>query len=129
VRRRRAARPLHPREREDAPPEVLRDLWRQLARVAAALSLAEAAAGDEIPYDPALYVAVYRHVLRRRHVDVVPMDTRLPAAALSPYAFAVPVEDLRPAAHEVAPLIAAAAREWGDPVALQQALEQWYATP
>jgi hypothetical protein len=29
-RERRAAAPLHPREREDAPPPVLRDLWRQL---------------------------------------------------------------------------------------------------
>ena len=39
---RRAARPLHPREREDAPPEVLRDLWRQLARVAGTLGLSGA---------------------------------------------------------------------------------------
>ncbi len=33
-RERRAASPLHPREREDAPPHVLRDLWRDLADVA-----------------------------------------------------------------------------------------------
>src|SRR5215470_13176888 len=37
---RRARAPRHPREREDAPPDVLRDLWRQLARLAAALGLA-----------------------------------------------------------------------------------------
>ena len=33
-RERRAASPLHPREREDAPPSVLRDLWRDLSEVA-----------------------------------------------------------------------------------------------
>jgi hypothetical protein len=127
---RRAAAPLHPREREDAPPEVLRDLWRQLARVAHALGVPGAgvdpAAGA--PYDPALYAAVYRHVLRRRHVAVLPMDAILPAGSLSPYDIAVPVEDLRPAAEDVEHLIAAAAREWKDPVALERALDTWYAT-
>jgi hypothetical protein len=127
---RRAARPLHPREREDAPPEVLRDLWRQLARDAAALGLAAAPGGDgEIPYDPALYIAVYRRVLCRRHVDIVPMDTILPAASVSPYDLAVSVDDLRPAPDEVAGLVAAAARDWADPAALQDALDHWYATP
>jgi hypothetical protein len=125
---RRAARPLHPREREDAPPEVLRDLWRQLAHVADALTLARGPVDGDAPYDPALYAAVYRHVLRRRHADLAPMDTVLPAASLSPYDLGAPVEDLRPAAEEVAPLVAAAAREWRDPVALERALEHWYAT-
>ena len=123
---RRAARPLHPREREDAPPEVLRDLWRQLARVAGTLGLSGA---PEAPYDPALYAAVYRHVLRRRHAAVLPVDAILSAASLSPYDLTVPVEDLRPAADEAAPLIAAAAREWSDPVALAHALDAWHATP
>ncbi len=125
---RRAARPLHPREREDAPPEVLRDLWRQLARVAEALGVPGADPSASAPYDPALYAAVYRHVLRRRHVAVLPMDAILPAEALSPYDFAVPVEDLRPAAEDVEPLLAAAAREWKDSVALDRALNEWYAT-
>ena len=126
---RRAARPLHPREREDAPPEVLRDLWRQLARVAGALGVPGADPAASAPYDPALYAAVYRHVLGRRHVAVLPMDAILPAESLSPYDLAVPVEDLRPADEDVERLIAAAAREWKDPVALARALDQWYATP
>src|SRR5215471_16662164 len=32
-RKRRANDPLHPREREDAPPSVVRDLWRDLTQV------------------------------------------------------------------------------------------------
>jgi hypothetical protein len=127
---RRAARPLHPREREDAPPEVLRDLWRQLAGIAASLGLGAAPGGDgEAPYDPGLYVAVYRRVLCRRHADFVPMDAILPAASVSPYDLTVPVEDLRPAPDEVAAVIATAARDWADPAALQRALDHWYLTP
>jgi hypothetical protein len=127
---RRAARPRHPREREDAPPAVLRDLWRQLGVAAAALGLGPAPEGAGPPYDPDLYAAVYGRVLRRRHVDVLPMDTVLPeAAARSPYDLAAPVEDLRPDPDDVPALIAAAARQAGSPAALKNALDRWYLTP
>jgi len=127
---RRALAPRHPREREDAPPDVLRDLWWQLARLAAALGLAALPPGTEdLPYDPAIYAAVYAHVLRRRHVEVLTMDAVLPAGALSPYDFGVPVEDLRPAPEEAPGLVDAAAREWADPQELATAIERWYVTP
>ena len=126
---RRAARPLHPREREDAPPAVLRDLWRQLAEVAAAMGLAAAPGAGAPPYDPDLYAAVYGRVLRRRHVDVLRMDTVLPGAAVrSAYELAVPAEDLRPDPDEVPGLIAAAARAAGSPAALEAVLDRWYVT-
>jgi hypothetical protein len=127
---RRALAPRHPREREDAPPDVLRDLWWQLARLAAALGLAALPPGtEELPYDPAIYAAVYAHVLRRRHVEVLTMDAVLPAGALSPYDFGVPVEELRPAPEEAPGLVDAAAREWADPQELATAIERWYVTP
>jgi hypothetical protein len=128
---RRAANPLHPREREDAPPAVLQELWRQLAQVGAALGLAPALhAAPPPPYDPALYAAVYRHVLRRRHADVLPIGQILPdAATRSPYDLGVPVEDVRPEPEEVPALIAAAAREAGSPAALEAVLARWYVTP
>ena len=129
-RARRTVQPLHPREREDAPPEVLHDLWRQLTSVAAALGLAGApAAGAPAPYDPALYTAVYQHVLRRRHVDVLRVDAILPAAAMSPYDLGISVDDLRPGVDEVERLLAGAGTDWADPAALEQALDRWYATP
>src|SRR2546428_6951166 len=55
-RERRAARPLHPREREDAPPHVLRDLWRELVELGNRLGIA---APDRAPYDPTVYRRVY----------------------------------------------------------------------
>lgn len=124
---RRALAPRHPREREDAPPDVLRDLWRQLARLAAALGLAALPPGaEDLPYDPGIYAAVYAHVLRRRHVEVLTMDAVLPAGSLSPYDFGIPVEDLRPTLEEAPELVDAAAREWADAQALATAIERWY---
>jgi hypothetical protein len=41
----------------------------------------------------------------------------------------VPVDELRPTFGEIPALIAAAARDWSDPAALENALEHWYATP
>ena len=126
-RSRRAAQPLHPREREDAPPEVLRDLWRQLTGVAEALGLTAVPSSES--YDPDLYRAVYEHALRRRHVDILQIGAILPASAMSPYALGVPVDDLRPRADEAAALIAEAGRDWADPAALELALNRWYDTP
>jgi hypothetical protein len=126
-RSRRAAQPLHPREREDAPPEVLRDLWRQLTGVAEAIGLTAVTSSES--YDPELYRAVYEHALRRRHVDILQIGAILPASAMSPYDLGVPVDDLRPRADEAAALIADAGRDWADPAALEQALNRWYDTP
>ena len=129
-RARRAAQPLHPREREDAPPEVLEGLWRQLAGVARTLGLTQGPASEATtPYDPELYRAVYQHVLRRRHVDLLRVHAILPASAMSPYDLGVSVDDLRPRADEVEPLIAGAGRDWADAAALEQMLDSWYATP
>src|SRR5262245_41462528 len=56
-RERRAADPLHPREREDAPPSVLRDLWRDLTRVARQMRISVPVTTgrddtDPVPYAP-----------------------------------------------------------------------------
>jgi hypothetical protein len=129
-RARRTAQPLHPREREDAPPEVLRDIWHQLTGVASTLGLAGAPPlGAAVPYDPALYTAVYQHVLRHRHVDVVPVDAVLSTAEISPYDLGVDVDELRPRPDEAERLIAEAGRDWADPAALEKALDLWYLTP
>src|SRR5262249_27659317 len=62
-RERRAEKPLHPREREDAPPRVLRDLWRELAEIGGRLGLPSPAS-----YDARVYRTIYEGVLRHRHL-------------------------------------------------------------
>jgi hypothetical protein len=96
---RRATRPLNAREREDAPPEVLRALWRELVDVARRLGV-PVAGGDDAPYDPDVYRLVYERLLRHRHVEAVPLDTVLATRDLSVYDFTVARADVVPSGDE-----------------------------
>ena len=130
-RARRAREPLHRREQEDAPPEVLRDLWRQLVGAARALGLAAPAAGSEedVPYDPAIYQRVYERLLERRHAQALLLDTRLPTASISPYDFQVPTADLVPTEADTARCIGEIEARYPDPVTLRRTIDGWYRAP
>ncbi len=72
--------PQHEKERQDASPRVLALLWQELHGLAAQLGLADAAPGRAaVPYDPAVYQAVYEQLLVQRHYSVVPIKEILPA--------------------------------------------------
>ncbi|MBI1960026.1 MAG: hypothetical protein HYS36_12475, partial [Candidatus Rokubacteria bacterium] len=127
-RARRAEAPLHSREREDALPEVLRDLWRQLVGVSRALGLADPAArpDDDVPYDPATYQRVYERLLTRRHARALPLHTRLPTEGLSAYDFRVPTTDLAPGEEEAARFIGEIEGAYPDPAAVEREIGGWY---
>ena len=138
-RERRAASPLHPREREDAPPRVLRDLWRDLAAVARRLGIRAPGASpspggegpgavddDPEPYDPAIYRRTYETVLCHRNVDVVALDTILPTDTLSVYDFAVAPTDLLPTVAEADGFIREVERRYPDPTALEGEVARWW---
>jgi hypothetical protein len=121
---RRAAAPVHAREREDAPPDVLRGVWRDLVGVATALGVARIS-GDA-DYDPEVYRTVYERLLTRRHVDALMLDERLPTGDMSAYEFGIPTTDLVPSHAETARFIAEAEREYADPAALERAVAGWF---
>lgn len=121
-RERRAGSPLHPREREDAPPRVLRDLWRELSQVAAELGIT----GPEDDYDPVVYRRVYETVLRHRNVDVVALDVILPTENLSVYDFAAASPDLAPTQVEAEAFVTEAARRSTDAAALEREVARWW---
>jgi hypothetical protein len=137
----RARRPLHVREREDAPPQVLRDLWRQIVLVGRALGAADAAtdaaadaapdaAADAAPaYSPELYRRVYLHVLAHRRAQVMAVDEILPTASFSAYAFTVPSRDVLPEPDDTRRWILAAEEAYPDPTMLQEEIERWYVSP
>jgi hypothetical protein len=127
-RQRRSVRPLHAQEREDAPPQVLRDLWRHLARIAPALGIGTAlpASAVEISYDPVLYQAVYQRLLTQRQVLVLPMDTILPTTTLSVYDFAVPRRDVVPTVEEATHFVEEVEQQYPDLATLQQDIDRWY---
>jgi hypothetical protein len=126
-RERRAREPRHEREREDAPPPVLRNLWRELSSVAASLGLGGAPPADgDVPYDPAIYQRVYERVLAHRRALAVPVDTRLPAGELSAYDFRVPTTDLVPTPQEAARAIPDVEARYPHATLLELEIEGWY---
>lgn len=127
-RERRAARPLHRREAEDAPPQVLREMWRQLAEVARTLGIAGPApgAGAVPPYDPAVYQHVYEAVLRHRHAEAMAVDTVLPTTSLSVYDFQMTRRDLTPTQEEVAECVRGVEARYPDPAVLEESVARWY---
>lgn len=127
-RARRAARPLHDREREDAPPAVLHALWRELAGVAAALSLAPPPPGTDAPYDPAVYQRVYERLLRHRPCEAMAIDTRFPTAALSVYDLAIPRREVLPTPGQAAAAIEEVERRYPDSRELERETDRWYVT-
>jgi len=122
-RERRSANPLHAREREDAPPAVLRQLWGELARVAGELGIGEPARD----YDPVLYRRVYEAVLRHRHVENVPLDVILPTGGFSVYDFAADVRSLVPTEAEAGAFIAAVEGRDPDAAVLEREIGRWWA--
>ena len=127
-RQRRSVRPLHAQEREDAPPQVLRDLWYHLAHIAPALGVGVTlpTSALEVPYDPGLYQAVYQRLLTQRQVLILPIDTILPTTTLSVYDFAVPRRDVVPTVEEVTRCIGEVEQQYPDLDVLQQDIDRWY---
>jgi hypothetical protein len=118
-RERRAAEPLHPREREDAPPHVLRDLWQSLAAIAGG-------GPAPSPYDPAVYASVYERVLRHRNTEVVGLDVILPTERLSVYDFAISPRDLIPSAADAERFIHEVEHRYADLRALDGEIARWW---
>lgn len=124
---RRMRRHLHDREREDAPPNVLRELWEELVGVARLLGI-DATKGQAaaVPYDPALYEGVYRRVLAHRRVETVAVKELLPGVPVSVYAFAFPTHDVVPTGEETAGFIQMVEEQYRDLGRLQHEMDRWY---
>jgi len=119
-RERRARDPLHPREREDAPPHVLRDLWQNLATIAGR------AAGGPVPYDPVVYAGVYERLLRYRNTEILELDVILPTERLSVYDFAIAPRDLVPTDTEAERFIREVERRYPDLRVLDGEIARWW---
>ncbi len=84
------ANPAHENESQDAPPDLLRALWRDLFQVAAQLGIVETSANDQL-YSPEIYEATYRHLLRHRRLRVLSIDQPLrPVASVYDFDAALP---------------------------------------
>src|SRR5262249_16639222 len=122
-RARRAGDPRHPREREAAPPQVLRSLGRELGEIAGRLAIGEASED----YDPVVYRRVYETVLRHRNRDMGALEAILPTAAMSVYDFTVAPLDLVPSEMDAQAFIGEVeGRYRGDLARLEREVAGWW---
>ncbi len=94
-----ARRPAHEREKADAPPDVLRRLYREAQLEAGRRGIAVPAGGG---YNPDVYAQVFQSLLKERNHEVLAVDEVLPVTGS--------VYDLDSIAGELAADAAAAAR-------------------
>ena len=121
-RERRTAAPVHAREREDAPPHVLRQIWREVVEAGRALGFPVT---DEA-YAPELYARVYETVLRFRHVERLPIEVRLPVEGRSPYEFASPLRELAPDVSDASAVIEEIEARYPDHHVLEAEIRHWF---
>lgn len=124
-RQRRATRPRHTREREDAPPTVVRGLWRSVLEAARGLGLLGTGEGPDT-YDPVLYRAVFERVLRHRAVEVLEVEHLLPVGDRSVYDLDLPHCHLVPTCEEAAEWIEEVERRYPDPDTLEREVASWW---
>jgi hypothetical protein len=125
-RERRAQNPLHQREREDAPPAALREMWRLLVVAAQALGITPVSSNTTIPYDPHIYERMYHHILQHRHTQTIAQDTILPTDQFSAYDFAVSSADLVPTDDEANELIHIMEKIYLNDADLEREVARWY---
>lgn len=124
---RRLRQPAHAREREDAPPHLLRQLWGELVDIAPRCGIDTAREGTSpVPYDPALYERIYRRILRHRHTESLEVEKPLPSASISVYEFAISTHEVVPSPDEAAGAIERVERQYPDLDTLQQEIDRWY---
>ena len=92
------ANPEHDREVEDAPISVVTGTWEEIYDVGTRLGICEPA--SDPPYDAAIYAAVYDHLLRHRHRDIIKIS-RLSPRSGSVYDFEIQGSELVPTVGEI----------------------------
>jgi len=119
--------PRNSRELNDAAPEVLKALWRELIRAAMALNIPTPPKGSDEDYDPRIYESVYLQVLKHRRYEITRLNITLSTHSRSVYTFNMPVEELIPNANEVSHSIEEVEHTYPNLHGLEQEMEEWYA--
>ena len=119
--------PRNSRELNDAAPEVLKALWRELIRAAMALNIPTPPKGSDEGYDPRIYESVYLQVLKHRRYEITRLNITLSTHSRSVYTFNMPVEELIPNASEVSHSIEEVEHTYPNLHGLEQEMEEWYA--
>jgi hypothetical protein len=115
------AQPRHEKEARDAQPNVLQMLWEEVAEIGTRLGLTD---GQNLAYDPAVYTAVYQHLLQHRHHQTLFIDTVLSPNG-SAYALRINGTELAATPAEVDQIIQQIETEFSRD-GLETAVANWY---
>lgn len=117
------AKPRHEKEKMDAPPNVLRALWHDVAQVAYELGITSSMPSENVPYQPGVYAAVYQHLLQHRHTIQLEIDTILKPEG-SAYEMDVVQSELMAEDTAVSRIMHHLETEW-TPTQIEEAVSQW----
>jgi hypothetical protein len=118
ARGRTTAAPVHARETGDAPPGIVESSWHEIYALAADPPLGPDA------YDPQVYAAVYRQLLRHRHAITLWMNAPLEPRT-SVYDLGVTAHELTPAPDEVSATVAQLQRDYTEHD-IEQIAARWF---
>lgn len=126
-RRTRSSEPKHERERADAIPRVMRELWQELYRAARELGVVDTVPqGTAIDYDPLVYRMVYERILTHRRTEIVEIDVVLSTGNQSVYDFEIPIHDIIPDEGEALAYIEEVESLYPDQHGLEREMQNWY---
>lgn len=118
------AQPRHKKEEKDAQPNVLYAIWAEMVQVGHILGFVDKVPSGTIPYDPAVYTAVFQHLLTHRQSITLNINTALKPQG-SAYDLTIKGTELAATAGEVDAIIAAIEKQY-TPESLEKAVAQWY---
>ncbi|MCA9835744.1 MAG: hypothetical protein KC422_02470 [Trueperaceae bacterium] len=113
--------PSHERERADAPPNVLKMLWLDLAALAVNLGISQEAGSD---YQPDVYARVYETLLKNRYSLTLPLDEAYKVSG-SVYDLDVVRSELLASPVEVETIMQKVETEYSGE-GLERAVSSWY---
>ncbi len=120
------ANPQHEKEPRDAPPNVMRMLWQEIARLGFQVGVMAEEPQGEVAYDVGVYTAVYEHILQHRHTQTLIIDEVLKPQG-SVYDLGTIQSELQPTAEQVEKINAELVQKY-TPAQLEQLVADWYKT-
>ncbi len=123
TRARTLADPQHEQEKLDAPPNVLRKMWRAINRVAREIGLTKTS--SQTPYNPYIYGGVFEALLQHRPSKLLLIDQIL-RPSQSVYELDVLAGRLQPSADEAKAVMARVENSY-TPKELAELVQNWHA--
>ena len=126
----RSKKPLHEREKGDAQPKIMYELWKDLVDVAHRFEILKKKDVNRVirAYDPNVYHNTFSILLKHRPTGRIDIDLRLDTKDQSVYELAVGQKDIVPTESEVKKAIKTMEDCYPKPEYLEDNVNRWYET-